>query len=106
MAPPALLTAIDSTLHIHLIVGSNPLAGARLAKSLEVGAKPILITPENGNIHYGITKRVDEGGVQWIKRDFTDEDLKILGREEVDHVVDAVFVTLGAKHPTSEQHCW
>src|SRR6185436_8981679 len=101
MAPPALLTATNSTGHVHIVVGCNPLAGSRLAKSLEVGAEPILIAPDNGNVHYGISKRVDEGGVQWLKRDFEDEDLKTLGREAVDHIVDAVCVTLGAKHETS-----
>lgn len=98
---PALLTAVDSTSHIHLIIGANSLAGARCAKSLEVGALPILITSETDNIHYGLLKRIEEGKVQWIKRDFEDEDLRRLGREEVDHVVDAVFVTTGSKTPLS-----
>ncbi|KAK5717315.1 uroporphyrin-III C-methyltransferase [Elasticomyces elasticus] len=97
MAPPALLTAVDSTSHIHLIVGSNPLAGARCSKSLEVGATPILIAPENANIHYGLAKRIEEHSIQWLQRDFSDDDLTTLGREETDHVVDAVFVTYGGK---------
>ncbi|OCL07356.1 putative siroheme synthase, partial [Glonium stellatum] len=98
---PALLTAVDSTSHIHLIIGSNPLAGARCTRSIEVGAKPLLVAPEDANLHYGLTKRIDEGEVQWLKRDFRDEDLTSLGRDEVDNVVDAVFVTLGGKHPLS-----
>lgn len=97
--PPALLTAVDSTSHIHLIVGSNPLAGARCSKSLEVGARPILIAPETSNIHYGLQKRIEDNHVKWIKRDFQDVDLTTLGREEVDGVVDAVFVTSGARSP-------
>jgi uroporphyrin-III C-methyltransferase len=101
MGGPALLTAVNSTSHVHLVVGCNPLAGSRLAKSLEVGAKPILISPDNGNIHYGITKRIEENGLQWITRDFQDEDLERLGRDAVCHIVDAVFVTLGAKNPLS-----
>ena len=96
---PALLTAVDSTSHIHLIVGSNPLAGSRCSKSLEVGAKPILIAPESPNLHYGLLKRIEENNVQWLKRDFDDEDLKTLGREEVEYVVDAMFVTSGSKSP-------
>lgn len=99
--PPALLTAVDSTSHVHLIVGSNPLAGARCSRALEVGAKPILIAPETSNIHYGLAKRIEENAVQWIKRDFEETDLTTLGREEVDHVVDAVFVTTGGKGPLS-----
>lgn len=98
---PALLTAVDSSSHVHLIIGSNPLAGARCSKALEVGAKPILIASENANIHYGLAKRIEENAVQWIKRDFEETDLTTLGREEVDHVVDAVFVTTGGKSPLS-----
>ncbi|KAF2757289.1 uroporphyrin-III C-methyltransferase [Pseudovirgaria hyperparasitica] len=98
---PALLTAVDSTSHVHLIIGSNPLAGARCTRSLEVGAIPKLIASEHATVHYGVTKRVDEGDVEWIKRDFRDEDLTSLGRDETDRVVDAVFVTLGSKNPLS-----
>ncbi|KAK7537184.1 tetrapyrrole methylase [Phyllosticta citribraziliensis] len=98
---PALLTAVDSTSHVHLIVGSNPLAGARCSKSAEVGAKPILIAPENSTLHYGLLKRIENGEVEWLKRDFQDSDLTSLGRDDVDGVVDAVFVTLGGKNPQS-----
>jgi uroporphyrin-III C-methyltransferase len=99
---PALLTAVDSTNHIHLIVGSNPLAGARCSRSIEVGAKPKLVAPPGASLHYGITKRIDEGQVEWIKKSFQDEDLTTLGREEVDGVVDAVFITLASQDPMSE----
>ncbi|KAK7513362.1 tetrapyrrole methylase [Phyllosticta citriasiana] len=98
---PALLTAVDSTFHVHLIVGSNPLAGARCSKSIEVGAKPILIAPESSTLHYGLLKRIENGEVEWLKRDFQDGDLTSLGREDIDGVVDAVFVTLGGKNPKS-----
>jgi len=94
---PSLLTAVDSTNHVHLIIGSNPLAGARCNKSLEVKAIPKVIVPSNATLHYGLEKRIDEGKVEWIKRDFQESDLTTLGREEVDHVVDAVFVTSGGK---------
>ena len=49
---PALLTAVDSTSHVHLIVGSNPLASARIARSIEVGAIPKLVAPEDAVVHY------------------------------------------------------
>lgn len=94
---PALLTAVDSTAHIHLIVGSNPLAGARISRAIEVGAIPILIAPESTSVHYGLMKRIEEHAVRWHKREFQDSDLTTLGRDEVDHVVDAVFVTSGGK---------
>ncbi|TLD25708.1 uroporphyrin-III C-methyltransferas-like protein [Venturia nashicola] len=92
---PSLLTAVDSTNHVHLIIGSNPLAGARCARSLEVGAIPKLIAPEDAVVHYALTKRIEEGKVEWRKGAFKDDDLTTLGREEVDNVVDVVFVTLG-----------
>lgn len=98
---PSLLTAVESVGHVHLVIGTNPLAGARCAKSLEVGATVKLIAPADAGLHYGLMKRVVEGHVQWIKKDLDDDDLKTLGREEVNGVVDAVFVTLGGKHPTS-----
>ena len=101
MAPPALLTALDCDNQVHLIVGSNPLAGARCSKSLGVCAKPILIAPANATLHYGLQKRIDEGQVEWLKKNFDDDDLRRLGRDEVDGFVDAVFVTLGARHKLS-----
>lgn len=94
---PALLTAIDSSAHIHLIIGSNPLAGARCSKSLDVGATPIVVAPDSGNVHYGLARRIEEHNIQWHKRDFQDDDLTTFGREEVDGVVDAVFVTSSGK---------
>jgi uroporphyrin-III C-methyltransferase len=98
----SLLTAIDSTSHIHLIVGSNPLAAARCAKSLEVGAKPLLIAPESAELHYALQKRIDSGEVEWLKKTFEDEDVLRLGREEINGVVDAVFVTTSPRDPLSK----
>ncbi|PQE13490.1 putative siroheme synthase protein [Rutstroemia sp. NJR-2017a WRK4] len=99
MTPISLLTAVDSTSHVHLIVGSNPLAGARCAKSLEVGAKPLLVAPETAELHYTLQKRIDNGEVEWLKKSFEDEDVMRLGREEIGGVVDAVFVTSGSRDP-------
>lgn len=98
---PALLTAVDATTHVHLIIGSNPLAGARCSRSIEVGANPILLAPEDATLHYGLAKRIEAGEVKWLKRTFTEEDLTTLGRPEVDGVVDAVFITAGGKQGSS-----
>jgi uroporphyrin-III C-methyltransferase len=95
---PALLTAVDATSHIHLVVGSNPLAAARCTRAIEVGAKPVLIAPEDSTLHYGLVKRIEVGEVKWLQRTFQEEDLTTLGRPEVNSVVDAVFVTAGGKH--------
>ena len=95
------LTAHDAIGHVHLIIGANPLAGARCSKSIEVGAKPIVIAPADAQVHYTLQKKIDEGVVEWVQRGFEDEDLKSLGRKEVESIVDAVFVTLNGKHPIS-----
>jgi len=98
---PALLTAVDSTSHVHLIIGSNPLASSRCSRSAEVGATPILIAPAESTLHYSLMKRIEDGEVQWIQRGFKEDDLTSLGRSEVDGVVDAVFVTAGGKQNQS-----
>jgi uroporphyrin-III C-methyltransferase len=99
--PPALLTAVDSSQHVHLIIGSNPMASARCAKSMDVGAVPKLVCPKDAVVHYGLRKKLEDGEVQWKEREFRDEDLTTLGRADVDCVVDAVFVTLGRRDPQS-----
>ncbi len=98
---PALLVAVDSTSQVHLIVGSNPLAAARCKRSIEVGAKPILVAPEDATLHYRLVEHIEAGQVAWIKRRFQIEDLTTLGRKEIDGVVDAVFVTAGSKNSSS-----
>lgn len=98
----ALLTAIDATSHVHLIIGSNPLAGARCTRSLEVGAQPILLAAEDSTLHYGLERRIEAGEVKWLKRGFQDDDLTTIGRAEVDGVVDAVFVTAGGKNSSGK----
>ena len=93
----ALLTAQDCSGQVHLIIGSNPLASARCAKTIEVGAKPKIVAPANANVHYVLEKRIEAGDVEWIRKDFEDDDLTRLGRDEVDRIVDAVFITSGGK---------
>ena len=99
--PSPLLTSLDSEGHIHLIIGSNPLANARCAKSLEAGARPIIIAPANADIHYVLANRIEEGAVKWVKKTFEDSDLSSYGRDEVENVVDAVFITSGGKSISS-----
>lgn len=99
--PALLLTAHDCTSHVHMIVGSNPLASARCAKSIEVGAKPKIVAPADADVHYVLAQRIDEGDVEWIKKSFDEQLLGSLGREEVDNFVDAVFVTSGGSCATS-----
>lgn len=100
--PPPLLSALDAEGHIHLVIGSNPLASARCAKSIEVGAKPKIIAPGDSEVHYVLAKRIQDGEVEWIKRNFETADLETLGREEVDNVVDAVYITSSGKSVASK----
>lgn len=93
----SLLTAINAESHIHLIIGSSSLAGARCNQSLAAGASPILLAPEGTELHYALQKRVDDGDIKWVREAFQPNHLFTLGREEVDHVVDAVFVTSSSK---------
>ncbi|KAL8772080.1 MAG: hypothetical protein Q9209_002746 [Squamulea sp. 1 TL-2023] len=95
--PILLLTAHDCSGHIHLIVGSNSIANARCAKSIEVGAKPIAIAPQEAEVHYSLKDKIGAGHVKRRAAEFRDDDLTTLGRDEVDNVVDAVFVTLGGR---------
>ncbi|CAJ2504165.1 Uu.00g115590.m01.CDS01 [Anthostomella pinea] len=97
----SMLTATDARSHIHLVVGSNPLAAARCAQSLSAGASPVLLAPETAELHYALQKRVDDGDVKWIKEAFQDSHLFSLGREDVGHVVDAVYVTSGSRDQSS-----
>jgi len=95
--PPPLLTSVDCEGQVHLVIGSNPLASSRCSKSIEVGAKPKILAPAGAEVHYVLAKRIEDGQVEWIKKDFEESDLSAWGRQEVDGAVDAVFVTAGGK---------
>ncbi|KAL2868451.1 putative siroheme synthase [Aspergillus lucknowensis] len=96
-----LLTAVNADSQVHLIVGADPLAAARCAKSVEAGAKPTIIAPDTESLQYTLAAYIEKGSAQWIRREFRDDDLTSLGREEVDYIVDMVFITLGGNHPLS-----
>ncbi|KAL4821055.1 tetrapyrrole methylase [Aspergillus spinulosporus] len=96
-----LLASINAESQVHLIIGANPLAAARCTKSVQAGAKPVVISPDPGSLQYALAAYTENGTVNWVQREFEDADLTTLGREEVDHVVDMVFVTLGGNHPLS-----
>lgn len=95
---------------MHLIIGSNSLAGKRCEQSLATGATPILVTPDPDEkatatttttsspiiaqpIHYGLTKLIESGRIRWKRQVFAEDLLFTLGREEIGGVVDAVFIT-------------
>ena len=99
--PTALLTANNCTGHVHLVIGTNPLASTRCARSIEVGAVPKIVAPADSDVHYVLAKKVEKEEVEWVRKSFDDEMLHTLGREEVGGVVDAVFVTTGSKTAAS-----
>lgn len=101
MASVSLLASIQATGHVHLIVGANPLAASRCSASLAVGATPLLIAPAAAELHYALQRRIEAGELKWLQKDFEDGDVVTRGREEVGRVVDAVFVTLGARDAMS-----
>ncbi|OAL35673.1 hypothetical protein AYO20_05054 [Fonsecaea nubica] len=103
MFTPELLTAHSCVGHVHLILGSGPLAAARCTKSLDVGARPIAVFPETEQPHFTLAAAIEQGRVSWIQREFEEQDLRKLGREEIDGYVDAVFVTLPTKDPRSSR---
>lgn len=90
-----LLTSVDCTQHVHLIVGDNGIAAKRATRSLEAGATCIVISPtEVDELPFDLKGLVEKQRIRYLQRDFDEADLTSLGREEVDRVVDMVFVTL------------
>ena len=90
-----LLTSIDCTHHVHLIIGDNNIAAKRVTRSLEAGASCVLITPTIAEeLHFDLKIAVEKGEVKYVQREFEEGDLRVFGREEVDGVVDMVFITL------------
>ncbi|KAJ6783850.1 hypothetical protein PWT90_08018 [Aphanocladium album] len=96
-----LLAGLNCRGSIHLVVGTNPLAAARCAQSLAAGAHPVLVAPAASDLHYGLQAKIDDGSVKWEQKVFEDGDLFRLGRDEVDGVVDAVFVTTGPRETSA-----
>ena len=89
------LTSLDCANHVHLVVGDNGIASKRAKLSLDAGASCFLISAKDINeIHFDVKDLIETGSVRHIQRDFEENDLRTLGRSEVDGVVDMVFVTL------------
>jgi len=93
--PVPLLTSVDCTNQIHLIIGDNGIAAKRIVRSLDAGASCILMSPiEKDELHIDLKDFVERNRIKHVQRDFREEDLRRFGREEVDWIVDMVFVTL------------
>lgn len=93
--PVPLLTSVDCTNQVHLVIGDNGIASKRVTRSLEAGAACVLISPLNiSELHFELKNLVEKRSVKHIQREFQEGDLRTLGRAEVDNVVDMVFITL------------
>ena len=93
--PVPLLTSVDCTNQVHLVIGDNGIAAKRVTRSLEAGALCVLISPLNAEeLHFDLKNLVQRNLVKHVQQEFQEKDLQTHGREEVDHVVDVVFVTL------------
>ncbi|KAK2075341.1 hypothetical protein P8C59_009473 [Phyllachora maydis] len=107
-APPtSLLVAQYSQGHVHLILGSNPVAATRTAQSLAAGAQPILVSASTSTsavsrpeLHPTLAAHIAAGRLRHLARPFAETDLLTLGRAQVGGVVDAVFVT-SPRHPAA-----
>jgi uroporphyrin-III C-methyltransferase len=90
-----LLTSVDCTGHVHLVIGDNSIAAKRVARSLDAGAVCTLLSPTlPEELHFDLQRFIENKKLSHIQRNFEEEDLKTLGRPEVDRIVDMVFVTL------------
>ncbi|KAG6036295.1 hypothetical protein E4U41_005751, partial [Claviceps citrina] len=112
-----MLVSLDSHSHTHLIIGLNALTPSRCAQSLSSGARPILIAPAPASpaspaantdpppaLPRALEDKITAGLLTWHQTGFQDAHLRTLGRPQVDHVVDAVFVTLPAREaPLAER---
>ena len=90
-----LLTSVDCTQQVHLIVGDNGIAAKRVTRSLEAGATCVLVAPTDIELlHFDLKNLIERQLIRHVQRAFQEDDLKTFGRPEVDGVVDMVFVTL------------
>ena len=93
--PVPLLTSVDCTSHIHLVIGDNGVASKRAFRSLDAGAFCILISPVDiDDLQFDLKKLIEENRIKHVQKEFQEEHLRTFGRPEVGGIVDMVFVTL------------
>ncbi|ODV95853.1 hypothetical protein PACTADRAFT_49296 [Pachysolen tannophilus NRRL Y-2460] len=94
-----LLASLCCKGEVHLVVGVSVLSAFRINSILESGARPVLVSSKKIDEKFpaNLQEQIDNGRVSWVSRDFGEKDLITLGRQEVDHIVDKVFVTLTFK---------
>lgn len=91
-----LLASLSCQGETHIVVGGNSnIAALRVNSILACGANPILIQDTQlEDFPLSLQHHIEKGEVKWLQLGFEQEHLTMLGRPDVDHVVDRVFVTL------------
>ena len=87
----ALLTASTCVGERHLVIGWSHVAALRVQTLLESGAIPVLVSPQNDDSYKfpdTILEDIAKGRIIRVDQAFELSHLTLLGREEVDKVVD------------------
>lgn len=91
-----LLASLSCRDEVHLVVGgASNIALLRVNSILACGAIPVLVQDTQiENFPQNLQTHITEKKVKWVQENFRSEHLTTLGRDEVDAVVDKVFVAL------------
>lgn len=90
-----LLASLNCVGEVHLIIGASNVASIRVNSIMEAGANPVLIANSSAEkFPRSLQNNINDGKLKHIQKGFENSDLSTLGREEIDHIVDKVFVTL------------
>lgn len=100
-----LLASLNCTNEVHLVVGGNSnIAALRINSILASGAIPILVQKTTiETLPMSLQDLIAGKKVKWVESDFQSEFLTTLGRDDVDKVVDKVFVTLSLDQKDSKR---
>ncbi|RCI11993.1 hypothetical protein L249_0842 [Ophiocordyceps polyrhachis-furcata BCC 54312] len=102
MSSSSLLASLSCKDNVHVIIGNDGVAKTRCRQSASAGAHPILVSDlppddydDDGDDGVGEVAGEKSRRRRWKPaRDFTPDMLFSLGRHEVNHTVDAVFISL------------
>ncbi|KAF5095966.1 hypothetical protein D0Z03_001709 [Geotrichum reessii] len=91
---PGLLTSQSLKGLHYLVIGWSNLTPSRVTTLVEHGVDRVIVAGVNGVTATDAERATAAGASQVLDRPFKIEDLNTLGRDEVDNVIDGVFVTL------------
>lgn len=100
-----LLASLSCKGETHLVVGGNSnIAALRINLILDSGAKALLVhDAEFESFPLSLQDHIEGKRVLWIRKKYSSELLTTLGRDEVENVVDRVFVTLDLSQAALKQ---